>query len=259
MNIRIFFGIVFFIVVTGRLAFSQEEVELEGLPGLVPLEETETSIEELPPEPKEIPLIKVKVKELDLPEGKDVVLDVYTVKKGDWLAKIAGRNYGNHALWKVIHGYNKHIKNAHWIFPGDKLILPVIVDKLPEIPARRKEEHKGKIAEELREYGNFIAPSEFEFNGTIAGFKKEKVMHSQGDYLFIDLGREQGITENQRLYVYRMSRYVAHPYTGEILGSVVERIGEIRVAGDIEENSATARIIYSDRSIEEGDMLLLKK
>lgn len=233
MKTKLFLAVVL-IFITGMPAFSQD-------------------IEELPPEP----VIKITVDELDVPEGKEVILSVYTVKKGDWLAKIAEKEYENQDLWNIIYSYNKYIKNSHWIFPGNKLIVPVIVDKLPKVPEVAPKKALKKV-EKLRDYGNFIAPEEFEFSGTIAGFKKQKAMHAQGDYLFIDMGKEHGITENQRLYIYRMSRYIAHPYTGELLGNLVEKIGEIQVMGDIEKKSATARIIYSDRSIETGDMLLIK-
>lgn len=221
-------------------------------------EAVESDVEKLPPEPVEPPVIREEVKELTVLEGKEVVLDVYTVKKGDWLSKIAKREYNNNSQWKVIYMYNNYIKDPHWIFPGDKIILPKIVDKLPEIPEVTKKETEEKV-EEKREYGDFLAPPDFEFTATITGFKTKRLLYAQGEYLFIDLGRENGITENQRFYIYREGRRIAHPYTGERLGSIVENIGEIRVTKDIEDYVSTARIVYADRSIKKGDMLLMAK
>lgn len=236
------------------------------------------AVDELPPEPADAepetsteesakqdassekvkaPAVKQDIKQLSVPEGKEVILDVYTVKEGDYLRKIARREYGDHELWEVVYEYNKYIKNPHWIFPGDKIILPKIVDKLPEVPEVEPEE-KDEPEEEaqMREYEDFLAPDSFVFDATITGFKEDKNLYGQSDYAFIDLGHEDGLKEKDRLYIYREGRTISHPYTGEILGRVVERVGLLEVTSDIEYNNATARIIYSDYNIEKGDMLL---
>lgn len=206
----------------------------------------------------EVPKIKVSIKDLKVPEGKEVILDVHIVKKGEYLSKIAKREYGNKDLWTVIYSYNKFIKDSHWIFPGDKIVLPRIVDKLPDVPSQKKAGEEVDRNEEKRNYGNFIAPDDFEFVGTIVGFKLQKAINAQGDYLFIDIGKNVNLKRRQRLNIYRTSQYIAHPYTGEILGNVVELIGEIEVTADIEEKNATAKVIYSAGSVETGDMLLYK-
>ncbi len=231
------------------------ESELKDMKGETFQGDNQSSVENLPPEPKEVPVVKVRMDDLKVPDGKEVILGVYTVKKGDYLAKIATRNYKNKDFWKLIYSYNNYIKDSHWIFPGDKIILPLIVNKLPEVP--EKEEAPEEV--DNRNYGNFIAPEEFEFDGVIADFKVQKAMHVQGDYAFVDIGKSDGIRESQRLNIYRVNRYIVHPYTGEPLGELVEKIGEIMVTSDVEEATATTRILYSDRSIETGDMLLAIK
>lgn len=246
--------VLLMMVVTVRAAeFMEEEGEIDH----TQIQE-ESRIEKLPPEPKEPPVVRQEIKELDVTEGKEVVLDVYTVQKGDYLSKIADREYGDNNLWKVIYGYNKYIKNSHWIFPGDRIILPVIVDKLPEVPEAPVEEQKEEeVKKEPREYKDFLAPVDFTFSATIIDFKVKKALQAQADYLFIDLGRDDEIKENQRLYIYRQGRSITHPYTNELIGEIYTKIGEIRITGDIEDYNSTAKIIYSHISIEKGDMLLL--
>lgn len=213
--------------------------------------------QDIPSENIKAPAVKQEIKELSVPEGKEVILDVYTVKKGDYLRKIARREYGDHELWEVIYGYNKYIKDPHWIFPGDKIILPRIVAKLPEVPeAEPKEKEETAEEVEMREYKDFLAPENFIFDAAITGFKEYKNLYGQGDYAFIDLGQASGIKEKDRLYIYREGRRISHPYTGERLGRVVERIGVVEVTPDIEYNNSTARIIYSDINVQKGDMLL---
>jgi hypothetical protein len=93
----------------------------------------------------------------------------------------------------------------------------------------------------------------------MTGFKVAKILQAQGDYVFIDIGKNSGLKENKRLYIYRTGRRISHPYTGGLLGQVVEKIGVVQVTSDIEDNTATVRILYSDFAIEKGDMLLLAK
>jgi len=214
----------------------------------------EAKVENLPPEPSEPPVIKQEVEGIRVPEGKEVILDVYTVKQGDWLIKIAKKFYDNKEYWRLIYDYNKYIKNPHWIFPGDKLIVPKIVDKLPEVPEKqvrsRTEEKKA------RNYGDFVAPPDFKFDGTVVGFETSKKLNAQGDVAFIDIGKNDGISENKRLHIYRQGQEVIHPYTGELIGYVYSRIGTLCVTPDIEENRSAAKIIYSKFHIVKGDMVL---
>lgn len=52
-------------------------------------------------------------------------LDYLTIKKGDWLSKIAQRHYGNPFRWPIIYRANRtEISNPDLIFPGQKIILP---------------------------------------------------------------------------------------------------------------------------------------
>ena len=54
-------------------------------------------------------------------------LDYFTIKKGDWLSKIAERKYGNPFRWPIIYRANRpEINNPNLIFPGQKIILPRI-------------------------------------------------------------------------------------------------------------------------------------
>lgn len=48
---------------------------------------------------------------------------VHIVAKGDTLWGLAAKYYGNAYLWPQIWEKNKYILDAHWIYPGDPLIL----------------------------------------------------------------------------------------------------------------------------------------
>jgi hypothetical protein len=54
-----------------------------------------------------------------LPEGAEV----YTIVRGDTLWDLAGRFYGDVYLWPQLWERNQYILDAHWIYPGDPLLL----------------------------------------------------------------------------------------------------------------------------------------
>ena len=48
----------------------------------------------------------------------------YIIVKGDTLWDLAGKYLGNPYLWPQIWDQNRYITDAHWIYPGDPLIMP---------------------------------------------------------------------------------------------------------------------------------------
>src|SRR5437764_13558183 len=47
----------------------------------------------------------------------------YTIKKGDTLWALAQQFYGNAYLWPQLWESNTWITDAHWIYPGDTLLV----------------------------------------------------------------------------------------------------------------------------------------
>lgn len=58
-------------------------------------------------------------KEVAVPQGKRL----HIVVKGDTLWDLAGKNLGNPFSWPQIWELNKWIKDPHWIYPGDPLLI----------------------------------------------------------------------------------------------------------------------------------------
>jgi len=264
----------------------EEEVEIpvfeeeeESLPPEISEEEITFEGEEEPVEPSEVPTEEAAVEEPreeveetvierrvlpqeDIPEGMELVLKAYEVKRGDCLHRIANRYYEDPSLWREIWAYNRYINNPHWIFPGDDLLIPTY--QRAEVS---EEIHHGEMVVKLEEVKPgfeyerdvFIAPLDFEFDGYIAGTKEKKFMTAYGDVVFIDLGKNQQVKPKTRFIIYREGEEVVHPLTGEILGIIIEKIGVLEVTSDIQEDSSTAVIRDSRKPIEIGDPIKLQE
>ena len=62
----------------------------------------------------------------------------YIVVRGDTLWDISARFLKSPYLWPQVWDQNKHVKDAHWIYPGDPIILPqvaLVADQAGQPPA----------------------------------------------------------------------------------------------------------------------------
>ena len=50
-------------------------------------------------------------------------MQVHVIQRGDTLWDLASRFYGNPYLWPQVWEKNQYILDAHWIYPGDPLVL----------------------------------------------------------------------------------------------------------------------------------------
>ncbi|PJI31653.1 LysM peptidoglycan-binding domain-containing protein [Acinetobacter pseudolwoffii] len=159
--------------------------------------------------------------------------NIYVVKKGDTLWDISKRFLKNPVRWPEIWASNKHVKNPHWIFPDDRLLMcdyqgrPIIgkdegdgcdgiisrylgstslqpqirVESLnntiPVIPL----EH---IKQWLERY-TLMAPDSVQGTPYILGTADQRVLAGKGQKVYV---RGNGLVVGQRYAVYRE----AEPY-----------------------------------------------
>ncbi len=64
----------------------------------------------------------------DFPPGAEV----YVIVRGDTLWDLAARYYGDGYLWPQLWEQNRYILDAHWIYPGDPLLIQVEVTSADE-------------------------------------------------------------------------------------------------------------------------------
>jgi hypothetical protein len=92
----------------------------------------------------------------------------------------------------------------------------------------------------------------------IVGAERENFKNSygQGDIVFIDKGREQGVRPGQSYYVIRPLGRMTHPFTKKKMGVYVREVGLIRVI-QVNDKTSTAEVTISCDLIELGDSLRL--
>ncbi|WP_407412541.1 LysM peptidoglycan-binding domain-containing protein [Acinetobacter sp.] len=160
--------------------------------------------------------------------------NVYVVKKGDTLWDISKRFLKNPLRWREIWASNKHVKNPHWIFPGDRLLMCDYQGR----PILGKDEGDGcagiisrylgdqKLQPQVRleslnnaipvialddiknflERSHIIAPNALDATPYIVGAADQRVLAAKGQTVY---ARGAGLEAGQRYAIYREGE----PYT----------------------------------------------
>lgn len=201
--------------------------------------------------------------------------DEYTVVEGDTLWDISARFLRDPWRWPDIWGLNRdEIKNPHWIYPGDVLVL----DFSGATPRLRFESDTGwtllneRLSPQIRTYPLDSSPvptispnllksfldstlivdeSALEVAPTIVAGKEGRVILGAGDVAY---ARGLENTAGQRYYAVRPGRTFTDPDTDEILGYEAIYLGDTRISqrADI----STLKISRAVREINPGDRLL---
>jgi len=252
------------------------------------------------------------------PEGAQV----YVVQPGDSLWSIAGSLLGDSYLWPQLWEANQYILDAHWIYPGDPILVTstataqamapgagVVGDpmgdaqanlgdltqqagepgsadgtdpfagllgddasgsgggwdeslaesSLPSAPMPLGYESdiycSGYIGELEEEFPYSIAGSEYEFlTPSLASLKGQKMTGlwgkgdtekyglENGDIVYLDSGRADGLSAGELLTVIEPQRKVRHPITDKLLGRIYAYNGRIRVLS-VQEETAIGEIV----------------
>ncbi len=221
------------------------------------------------------------------PEGAEV----YIIVRGDTLWDLAARFYGDPYLWPQLWEQNQYIRDAHWIYPGDPLVVGFEVTPLEDLATLQDAVEDGDsdfdrsigapeaLGSEADIYcSGFIAPEGRGFTHTIVGSEYQnlgpslarsrgtrrgrfassaptaKVGLSAGDIVYLDGGAGSGLAPGQTLVSVVPRRQVRHPVSGERLGTYYEYLGRVQVLS-VQEDGAIAEVSYSCRPMEIGSRL----
>ena len=168
----------------------------------------------------------------------------YVVVKGDTLWGISARFLKDPWLWPKVWKMNRaQIKNPHWIYPGDVVVLDTSSGN-PELRLLRETVtlQPGVRVEELEKQAiptialNIIGPflsqplviEEGQLAGapSIVGGPEDRVGYSTGDIVYADrLNEEDGLLWS----IYRPRRSLIDPDTKQVLGIEAVYLGDARV------------------------------
>ncbi len=216
----------------------------------------------------------------DIPEGAIY----YIVVKGDTLWDIATRFLGSPYLWPQVWDQNKYITDAHWIYPGDPVILPKVSVVSDSAGARgtgtegmgeeTSETTTGTGTSEGRSVGSEVRLTALTEENTLqcaeyianpsddTSFKivsneegDNKVAFATRDVVYLNRGSNAGVKAGDRFMVHREEDSVLHPLTKKHLGTRVLSPGWIQVVL-VREKASIAVVEESCSFIQVGDYLL---
>lgn len=204
--------------------------------------------------------------------------DSYVVVKGDTLWDISGRFLKDPWRWPQIWNLNRaEIKNPHWIYPGDLIVLDRS-GKEPRLslvrggkngmrtvklsPGVRAADIGGgaiqsipiRVIHPFLSQPRVVPEGAFDDAPFILGSNTERVVLAAGDDAFATGGKD-GVT---RWNVLRPGKALKDPETGEVLGYEVEYLGDARtlVAGapqKIRITQSAQEILPRDKLVEADD------
>src|SRR5262245_34590488 len=205
----------------------------------------------------------------------------YIVEKGDTLWDISARFLANAYLWPQIWDENKYITDAHWIYPGDPLILPKLAlvaagagipgapgeQGVPEGPEGALPGEAGvggpaaaalvPVTEETTlQCADYIVQDREDESLEIIGSEQgsSKLGLAERDIVYLNKGSNAGVKAGELYSIHHASYPVHHPVNGRKLGTKVETLGWVQVIL-VQENSAAAVVETSCLDLHAGDYL----
>jgi len=183
---------------------------------------------------------------------------IHVVAKGDTLWDLGTKYLGNPFAWPQIWELNKWVKDPHWIYPGDPIVVEAsrstvaqskdqnlssdeVADLQPDLKLRPKRV-QDEYAYSFQDFIQlpYLVPSSAEVYFKQAGAVRvvghedsTRNMMAEGDFLYVNGGSDQGFKAGDRLVITTVAaRKFYHPDDKrhqKVLGDVVEQCGIIRV------------------------------
>ncbi len=218
--------------------------------------------------------------------------EVYIVQRGDTLWDLAGQFYGDPYLWPQLWERNSYILDAHWIYPGDPLVVGVEVTPVEDVlsPDDGDAADQGQGDDSLgldstatppMQLGSesdiycsgFIGPIDQAFDFEIIGSEYSGSSYddplragygssegyimdlSLGDIVYVSGGREAGLMPGSVFTVVETKGIVKHPISKETIGEHYRYNGRVRILS-AQDTTAIGEISHSCHPISVGAVLM---
>jgi hypothetical protein len=191
----------------------------------------------------------------------DEVPDAHVVQKGDTLWDISGYYLHDPYQWPKLWSYNEHITNAHWIFPGDVIVL--------QDPSQRRTRVMDPAAEDLTRFGEseipkrvrretymldqvaYVEAEDFEVAMRVIGGGEAAVMLATLDTAYMSYDEKNPPVVGERLVIYAPREKVYDAKSKKVLGHIVQVMGEVDVTA-VDAKAAGGVIASALNPVERG-------
>jgi hypothetical protein len=213
----------------------------------------------------------------------------HLVVRGDTLWDLSKRYLANAYLWPQLWHENGYIKDAHWIYPGDPILLPRLQVVAGQAGAGGENAPGGEGV--LGADGELLPPDQVAAGVTgstargqqllplteptaaqcapyipdspesqdlkVVGHEtgETRVTMATGEILYINRGTDAGVKPGDVFSIHRLFDAVSHPKRGRRIGQKVLSLGWARVILS-EPNASSAVIVQACQDIHGGDYLL---
>jgi LysM repeat protein len=206
--------------------------------------------------------------------------EVYTIQQGDTLSGLAQQKLGTWLLWPQIWDQNPYIKDAHWIYPGDPLLIakPAVVSEEGPIaaqPVQEMAEEGGQPSAAAGERWQIdeeapvppVNAADVYCSGYItknwrrphltvlSSVSAEKESLAQGDVVYVNEGSAEGIESGMTFAILWEGPLIHHPKTGKTIGRWIRRAGQAKILA-VQEHTSIAQITQSCDEIRYGAVMV---
>jgi len=208
----------------------------------------------------------------------------HVVARGDTLWDISARYLKSPYLWPQIWDQNKYITDAHWIYPGDPILLPkmaMIAEQAGQPPVEAGPEgfveevaegalgeagagagagagaSLGPVTEEMAlQCAQYVVQDREDESLYLVGSEQggDKVALSERDIVYLNKGSNAGVKAGDLYTLHHVAYPVKHPASGKKIGTKIETTGWVKVIL-VQEDTACAVIERSCLDIHAGDYL----
>lgn len=222
--------------------------------------------------------------EVTTPEQASTDGKVHAVMGGDTLWGISGSYWKDLYSWPKLWSFNPHIRNPHWIFPGEKVFLSaqplpaaeppkerevtLVVEKLvppeaaKETPAAQAAKEPAKAEPPKRYYmfaeratQDYIAPAKENRLGSVKNETAEKIMTAESEELEFTVASGKTVSVGDKLTLFNDDREIESPVDGKLMGFQVHVLGHLSVT-KVDGSKAWGKVFSSYDVIEDGSGLM---